>query len=167
MRALEELFPASDFTLIAFIVLLPLLEGPAIGISAKPAVQPSNTHRILVVDDNEDAALTLAMLIRMLGHDVKAVFDGREALDEGRNFQPQIILMDLGMPGMNGIEAAKQIRQLEWGKSVFLVAVTGWGQDEDKRRTREAGFNHHLVKPIRLGDVQNLMAMYEKESAVV
>jgi signal transduction histidine kinase/CheY-like chemotaxis protein len=150
-----------------FIVLLPLLTGQATpNPPAKPDMQPHDMHRILVVDDNEDAALTLAILLRMLGHDVKAVFDGSDALNEGRTFQPQIILMDLGMPGMNGIEAAKQIRQLEWGKSVFLVAVTGWGQEEDKRKTREAGFNHHLVKPIRLGDVQNLLAMYEEENSV-
>jgi signal transduction histidine kinase/ActR/RegA family two-component response regulator len=147
-----------------FTVLLPLLAGAVVELPAKPQMQSNNLHRILIVDDNEDAALTLAILIRMLGHEVKAVFDGRDALGEGRNFQPQIVLMDLGMPGMNGIEAAKQIRQLEWGKSVFLVAVTGWGQDEDKRKTREAGFNHHLVKPIRLSDVQDLLAMYEKEN---
>jgi CheY-like chemotaxis protein len=150
-----------------FIVLLPVMTNPAISVHAKPETLPTGTYRIMIVDDNEDAALTLAILLRMLGHDVKAVFDGSDALNEGQVFQPQIILMDLGMPGMNGIEAAKKIRQLEWGKAVFLVAVTGWGQDEDKRKTREAGFNHHLVKPIRLGDVQNLLARYEAETTVV
>jgi two-component system, sensor histidine kinase len=150
-----------------FIVELPLLTtAPYVAAPAKPELIPNDTHRILVVDDNEDAALTLAILLRTLGHDVKAVFDGSVALAEGGTFLPQIILMDLGMPGMNGIEAAKQIRQLAWGKSVFLVAVTGWGQDEDRRKTRAAGFNHHLVKPIRLADIQTLLTMYEQETAV-
>jgi CheY-like chemotaxis protein len=147
-----------------FVVVLPLPNAnPAVNLPATSAVQSQNFHRILVVDDNEDAALTLATLLRMLGHDVKAVFDGSEALAEGGDFLPQIILMDLGMPGVNGIEAARQIRQLAWSKNVFLVAVTGWGQDEDKRKTREAGFDHHLVKPIRLTDIQALLAMYERK----
>lgn len=148
-----------------FIVVLPLL--PASATLQRPEqvnLKPNDAHRIMVVDDNEDAALTLALLLRTLGHEVKAVFDGSEALEEGKNFAPQIILMDLGMPGINGIDAAKQIRQLSWGDQVFLVAVTGWGQEEDKRKTREAGFNHHLVKPIRLADVQNLLSRYEQKN---
>lgn len=106
-----------------------------------------NKQRVLVVDDNKAAADMLSLVVRNLGNDVRTAYDGLQALEVAAEFQPNIVLMDLGMPKMNGYEAASRIRQAPWGKTLVLVALTGWGQDEDKRRTREAGFDQHLVKP--------------------
>lgn len=103
--------------------------------------------RILVADDNRDAAHTLAMLLRFDGHDVRAVHDGVEALAIGDGFEPQLVLMDLGMPLLDGYETARQIQERPWGKKAHLVALTGWGDEADRRKTRAAGFRDHLVKP--------------------
>ncbi len=149
-----------------FIVELPLVEAH----DAAPAPRPDKAassgvqRRILVVDDNEDAAGTLAMLLRLSGHEVRAVFSGRAALEAGEQFQPHIILTDLGMPGMSGIEVAKAVRQRDWGRNISLVAVSGWGQEEDKRTTREAGFDHHLVKPVEAADLLRLLEQLQPES---
>jgi CheY-like chemotaxis protein len=104
-------------------------------------------QRVLIVDDNQDAARVLSIAVRMLGHEVIVAHDGIEAVRAGAEFAPDVVLLDLGMPRMDGFEAAAKIRQLPWGKDVTLVALTGWGQDDDKRRTKEVGFDHHLVKP--------------------
>ncbi|MDY6982599.1 MAG: ATP-binding protein [Pseudomonadota bacterium] len=115
-------------------------------------------RRILVVDDNEDAALTLAMQLRIAGHDLKMATSGAAAIGIAGEFRPHVVLMDIGMPGMNGLDAARAMRREEWGAEILLVAVTGWGQSEDKRQTFEAGFDHHLVKPIRTSDIERLLA---------
>ena len=120
----------------------------------------NNPQRILVVDDNEPAAQMLALLITMSGHQVRTASDGEEALQQAAEFRPNVVIMDLGMPNMNGYEAARHLRQ-RWGQSIKLIALTGWGQEEDKRRTHEAGFNHHLVKPVTSGDLQVLDADYD------
>ncbi|MBG9388420.1 response regulator [Caenimonas aquaedulcis] len=104
--------------------------------------------KVLIADDNVDAADTLAMLIEMLGHDVRHVNDGEAAVDAAAKFEPRVALIDLGMPKLNGYEVCKQIRQLPNGKDVIVVAVTGWGQPDDRRRSAEAGFDRHLVKPV-------------------
>jgi PAS domain S-box-containing protein len=104
--------------------------------------------RVLVVDDNTDAVNSLAMLLRTMGSDVRTAHDGEEAVRAADEFRPHVALLDIGMPKMNGYEAARAMRQQPWGRDVVLVAVTGWGQDEDKRRSKEAGFDHHLVKPV-------------------
>jgi CheY-like chemotaxis protein len=103
-----------------------------------------------VVDDNRDAADTLAMLVKGLGASVRVAYDGAAALEILPIFAPDIVLLDLGMPGMDGYEVARRIRQLPTGAGIMLVAVTGWGEEKDQHRTREAGFDHHLVKPVRL-----------------
>jgi CheY-like chemotaxis protein len=148
-----------------FVVLLPLepaVEGGATPASPDPARADRTPHRILVVDDNEDAALVLSMQLRLAGHELKVAYSGSVGLALAEEFRPDTILMDIGMPGMNGLEAARLIRQQPWGKDVLLIAVTGWGQPEDKRQTQEAGFDHHLVKPVKAADIESLLRPHEK-----
>ncbi|WP_052573824.1 PAS domain-containing protein [Haloferula sp. BvORR071] len=114
-------------------------------------------RRILVVDDNEAAATTLAMAIELMGHDLRVARNGREGVAEAADFLPELILMDLGMPEMDGWEAARRIRSEAWGQRIVLVALTGWGQDEDRRKTHEAGFDHHLVKPAHPTAIRQLL----------
>jgi PAS domain S-box-containing protein len=104
--------------------------------------------RILVVDDNGDSADSMALMLKFAGHTVAVAHDGLEALETAKTFQPHAALLDLGMPKLNGYETAQRIRQQPWGNNIVLIALTGWGQEEDKRRSREAGFNAHLVKPV-------------------
>jgi len=147
-----------------FKVQLPMLmEQPALVTSNDTAAaHVSNTRcRVLIVDDNKAAADMLAMLVRMQGHEVVTVSDGYEAVQQAAEFLPHMILMDIGMPKMNGYEAARAIRKQPWGKLLLLVALTGWGQDEDKRRTKAAGFDHHLVKPADPGEVRRLIGIAE------
>jgi len=113
-------------------------------------------RRVLVVDDNADAAATLRMALELEGHDARAVFSGAAALDALTEFDAEVVLLDLGMPHMNGFETARRIRELPGGRDVLLVALTGWGQEEDRRRTAEAGFDEHLTKPV---DSARLAAM--------
>ncbi len=146
-----------------FIVRLPavvgLLSEPPRSDSKDPG--QAAKRRILVVDDNENAAKVLGMLLTALGNDVRTAFDGFTALDLAESFLPEIILLDIGMPKLNGYETARRIREQPWGKSIVLAALTGWGQEEDKRRTREAGFDHHFVKPLEPAILQKLLAEYE------
>ena len=102
----------------------------------------------------EDAADSLAMLLKMMGNNVRTAYDGEEAVQAAGEFRPDVVLLDIGLPKMNGYEAARRIRQEPWGKNMVLIAVTGWGQEEDKRKSQEAGFDHHMVKPV---DPQALM----------
>ena len=111
-----------------------------------PATSPP--RRVLVADDNLDAAESLQMWLQMSGHDVEIAQDGPAALAVAESFRPEVVLLDLGMPGMTGLEVARRIRAAEWGRGMILMALTGWGQEEDRQRTAEAGFDHHLTKPI-------------------
>jgi CheY-like chemotaxis protein len=111
-----------------------------------------------VVDDNLDALESLSSLVTRLGNEVRRAQDGHEAVQVARTFQPEIVLMDLGMPKLNGYEAARRIRQEPWGHEIVLVATTGWGQDEDRRRTAEAGFDRHLVKPIEIASLREILS---------
>ena len=115
-------------------------------------------RRVLVVDDNADALESLSSLVTLMGNEVRQARDGVEALHVAETFQPEIVLMDLGMPNLNGYEAARRIRQEAWGGEIALVATTGWGQDEDRRRTTEAGFDRHLVKPIELASLREFLS---------
>lgn len=103
--------------------------------------------RVLVVDDNKAGADMLGKLVRILGHEVRTVYDGAAGVEAAARFRPDVVFLDLGMPKMSGYDAARQIRAQPWGDDLMLVALTGWGQEEDKRRTKEAGFDRHLVKP--------------------
>ncbi len=104
-------------------------------------------RRILVVDDNVDAAVSVVKLLKLWGHDVQTAFSGPEALEMAPKFRPQIVLLDIGMPGMSGYEVARQLRAQPEFQSLVITALTGYGQAEDRRRSQEAGFNHHLTKP--------------------
>ena len=112
-----------------------------------PAALPEPRRRILVVDDNADAAESLAALLAINGHETRLAHDGLQAVEEARAFKPDVVFLDIGMPALDGHETARRIRREPWGKDMVLVALTGWGQTEDRRRSQEAGFNHHLVKP--------------------
>ena len=118
--------------------------------------------RILVADDNQDAARMLAMLLRLSGHEVRTAYGGEAALALASTFKPDIALLDIGMPDLDGYEVARALRRSPWGRGVRLVAVTGWGQEEDKRRARAAGFDHHLTKPV---DPQQLAALLTQAGA--
>jgi CheY-like chemotaxis protein len=118
-----------------------------------------------VVDDNRDAASSLAMLLKILGHQVSLAFDGVEAVEAAQTFKPDVVLLDIGLPKMNGYEVCRTIRQQLWADDVVVIAVTGWGQDEDRRKTREAGFDGHLVKPATQYAVTKLLDSVALESA--
>jgi CheY-like chemotaxis protein len=109
---------------------------------------------VLVVDDNDDAAESLAMLLQAAGAEVHTARNGPAGLEAARRFTPHAILLDLGMPGMDGFEVARRLRAEPGQEGAVLVALTGWGQEEDRRRTRDSGFDHHLTKPV---DVDQLL----------
>jgi PAS domain S-box-containing protein len=143
-----------------FSVCLPLTEarpGPA-NDGASDHVPHGPGRRVLVVDDNRDGAASMAMMLRLLGDDVRIAHDGLEAVDAFESFRPEVILMDIGMPRLNGLEAARRIREHSAGKSCTIIAVTGWGQDGDITLSREAGCNGHLVKPVTLADLEKLLS---------
>src|SRR5678815_372410 len=114
--------------------------------------------RVLVVDDNVHAAQTMAMLIEALGHEVRTAYDGREALETAVNSRPHVVLLDIGLPGLNGYEVAKRIRQEPAVQNTVLAAMTGYGQLIDRQRSHEAGFDHHLVKPADFAQVKQILA---------
>ena len=116
-------------------------------------------RRVLVVDDNEAAAETLAMVVELMGHEVKIGRNGKEGLELAEVFLPQVVFMDLGMPVMDGWETTRRLRREEWGKKILVVALTGWGQEEDRRKTKEAGFDHHLVKPANPAAIRELLEL--------
>jgi PAS domain S-box-containing protein len=119
--------------------------------------QPAEARRILVVDDNVDAAKSLGMMLQLMGNEVQLAHDGWQAIGACEVFRPDIVLLDLGMPKLNGYEAARRIRQEPWGRDIILAALTGWGQDDDRRRTKEAGFDVHLVKPVDRDALEGLL----------
>jgi CheY-like chemotaxis protein len=145
-----------------FIVRLPVVEVPGRQESQEPAqdnqAASGRKRRILAVDDNRDAADSLALMLRMMGHETCTAYDGLEAVQAAATFRPEVVLLDIGLPRMNGYEAARHIRRQPWGKGMTLIALTGWGQEEDKRRALEAGFDHHLTKPPEAAALEKLLA---------
>jgi CheY-like chemotaxis protein/anti-sigma regulatory factor (Ser/Thr protein kinase) len=144
-----------------FVVRLPLLSG----LPPPQAREPSDAEpdamvqrRILLVDDNRDSADSLAMLLKVMGHEVRIAHDGLEAVEGAETFQPHVILLDIGLPRLNGYEAARRIREQQRHKDLTLVALTGFGQDEDRRRAEEAGFDAHMVKPVDFAALAKLLA---------
>ncbi len=115
-------------------------------------------RRILVVDDNVDAAVSLATMLQMMGHETETAHEGLSALESAARWRPDVVLLDIGMPRISGYEVAARIRQFPWGEGMSLVALTGWGQEEDRRRSREAGFDHHLVKPVHPETLARLLS---------
>jgi CheY-like chemotaxis protein len=143
-----------------FSVRLPLPRGG--GAAEETPVRlrstPSVSRRILIVDDNRDAAASISMLLSLLGHDTRTAHDGQAALELAEAFRPEVILLDIGLPKLNGYDACRRLREQPWGRGMFIIAVTGWGKEDDRRRSREAGFDHHLVKPVDFGDLEGLLA---------
>jgi CheY-like chemotaxis protein len=126
--------------------------------SAGDAIKTSVIRRrVLVVDDNKDSAETLALALQLEGCDVETAYGGQQALELAEGFLPEMVLLDIGMPGMDGYEVARSIRAQPWGADMLLVAQTGWGQEEDRRRTREAGFDAHMTKPLDHSRLMSLM----------
>ena len=116
------------------------------------------SYRVLVVDDNVDAAITLGMILRVLGHEVAIGHDGLEGLDLATKFNPHLVILDIGMPKLNGYDTCRGIRNLPHGPNMLIVALTGWGQPEDRQKSQEAGFNYHIVKPLEPTRLQELLA---------
>jgi signal transduction histidine kinase len=142
-----------------FVLRLPRIAAPAHAVPpAALSVVDTSPRRILVVDDNVDAATAMAAMLEIDGHRVEAAIDGASALDAAERFEPEVALLDIGMPGMDGHELARRLAARPWAKGLVLVAVTGWGQDTDRRRSEAAGFAHHLVKPVDPGDLTSLLA---------
>ena len=136
-----------------FVVHLPLaIEAPkpvpAPAIQEAPTAVPRRVLRVLIVDDNEDGAEALAMLLESAGHETHKAYDGFEAIEAARRLSPDAVLLDIGLPGLNGYEVCRRIRSEPWGRDLVLVALTGWSQEEDRQQSREAGFHSHLVKPV-------------------
>lgn len=148
----------SEFVVRFPLPVLPLREA---GITQQTPSAPNGRRRILVADDNEDSASAMAMMLKLMGYEVSTASDGPEAIQRAEAFRPALILLDIGMPGMNGYDACRHIRQQPGGEEIVIAGLTGWGQEEDKRRSRDAGFNYHLVKPVAPADLEKLLAAVE------
>jgi CheY-like chemotaxis protein len=144
-----------------FCIRLPVLPTTVAEIDTRAeraAALDGPPRRVLVVDDNADAADSAAMLLRLSGHQVEVAHDGHSALEAARAFRPEIVLLDIGLPGMNGYEVARELRSRPENRGLVLAAVTGYGQDEDRRRAHEAGFDYHLTKPLAPGVLTSFIA---------
>jgi PAS domain S-box-containing protein len=151
-----------------FIIRLPADQGTLVSPPAQPETssKPETTkHRVLVADDTEDVAKSLAVLLRLEGHEVATAQDGLEAVEAAERMRPDLALLDLGMPKLDGYGACRRIREQPWGKAMHIVAFTGWGQDEARRKCEEAGFDDHLVKPVDPDNVLQLLAELEPARA--
>lgn len=122
-----------------------------------PKAKPAR-RRILVVDDNRDGATSLAEMLGIMGNETQTAFDGVEAVAVAEAFKPDVILMDIGMPKLNGYEACHRIREQPWGRNMVIVAQTGWGQDDDKLKSQDAGFDFHLIKPVDPAALEKMLA---------
>jgi PAS domain S-box-containing protein len=151
-----------------FLVRLPLIGQPTpeqpleSGNNEKVAAVPK--RRILVVDDNHDSAISLGMMLSLMGNETRIAHDGQEGLEAATAFRPDLLLLDIGLPKLNGYEVCRRIREQPWSKGMVIVALTGWGQEEDIRRSDEAGFNHHLVKPVDPAALEKLLGGLESSS---
>jgi signal transduction histidine kinase len=145
-----------------FIIRLPVMEAPP-EFSTAGLAQPSSAsadRRILVVDDNVDGAMMLSMMLSLSGHVIHTVYSGEEAIAAATAFQPEVVFLDLGLPGMSGFDVARHFRATPGLQDTVIIALTGWGGAEDRRRSKEAGFDLHLTKPARLADIENVHAQY-------
>ena len=160
----EGLGKGSEFT-----VRLPLREpscrqaGTA---DLAPTPQLSGSRRrILVADDNPDVVESFEVMLQTLGHEVATALDGFEVLEKAERFRPDVVVLDIGMPKLNGLETARRLRQQLWGREAVLIAITGWGDEEDKRLSAEAGFNVHLVKPVDPVTLLNVLDKIDRSKA--
>ena len=133
----------------------PQTEAFVVGASAR---RPTSGRRVLVVDDNRDSATSMAMMLQLLGDEVRVAYDGLEAVEAAETFRPEVILMDVGMPRLSGYDATRRIREKDWGRIITIVAVTGWGQEGDRAQSKAAGCDGHLVKPVSLPDLERLLS---------
>jgi len=162
--ASEGLGKGSEFVIrLPLVVKLPPPPDAAAPPEQRPTTAPVR-HRLLIVDDNQDAAESMAMLLRFKGHEVRVAHDGPAALKLASSYRPQIVLLDIGMPGMDGYEVARQWRALPGSEFTVLAALTGWGQENERRRTTEAGFDHHLVKPVDLKELEKVFTAFASGS---
>ena len=115
-------------------------------------------RKILVADDDQDSAESLAMLFQLMGHDVRSAQSGLAAISVAEEFLPELIFLDIGMPGLDGYEVCRRIRQQAWGQTMVIAALTGWTRDEDRDRSQQAGFNHFLVKPVDPKALEDVIA---------
>ena len=143
-----------------FVVHLPiaLRTEPPVAAATTPATTVNTARRVLIADDNRDGAEIMAMLLTHSGYDVQLAHTGPDAVDVAAQQRPDVAILDIGMPGMSGYDVARRIRSQPWGGGMMLIAVTGWGQEDDKRKAKEAGFDHHLTKPIDPGALERLMS---------
>ena len=132
-------------------------EGSAPLAETGDAAVASQHRRILVADDNQDSAISMAMLFELMGHEVRTARDGQQAVEVARTFRPELVLLDIGMPRLSGLEACRRIRAEPWSKSAVMVALTGRGQADDRLRSLEAGFDHHLVKPVDMAVLEAML----------
>jgi CheY-like chemotaxis protein len=147
-----------------FMVRLPLLAN---AVAPEPPTvprveEPAHGRRILIVDDNSDAAVSLAMLLTISGNDTHTAHDGVEAVNAFEQYRPEVILLDLGLPKLSGHEVCRRIRERPGGGDVVIIALTGWGQESDRRKSQDAGFDGHLVKPIDYGALMDLLRSVER-----
>jgi CheY-like chemotaxis protein len=135
-----------------FIVRLPLAAETPVDGSADATEGGGESRvvsrRCLVADDNRDSADSLAKMLEIMGHEVQTAYDGEEAVSKAATLEPEVVLLDIGMPKLNGYDACRLIRERPWGKGILVIALTGWGKDQDRRRAEEAGFDRHMVKPV-------------------
>jgi PAS domain S-box-containing protein len=152
----EEGGKGSEFTVVVPRIARPVASEsvPASDADARPEVR----RRVLVADDNVDALTSLAMLLEIVGHEVRVAHDGLEAVELAREYRPDAVLLDIGMPRLNGYDACRRIRETAWGRDALVIALTGWGQERDKREARDAGFDYHLVKPVEPAILQQLLS---------
>lgn len=154
-----EALSAGDGQGSEFVVTLPVAsDGPRAVRQDVPVPRSSGARRILVADDNPDSADSLARLLRISGHEVHTRYDGPEALGAVEELRPDVVLLDIGMPKLNGHEVCRRIREQPWGRTIIVIALTGWGDEETRSRAKEAGFDAHLTKPVDYGALTELLA---------
>ena len=141
-----------------FVVRLPALSETTHSVVPEPiARQQPPGRRILIVDDNRDSADSLAMLLEIAGPETFMAHDGLEAIEAVEKHRPEVVLLDIGLPKLSGHDVCRRVRSESWGKDIVVIALTGWGQDEDRRKSEEAGFNGHLVKPVNYDELLELL----------
>ena len=163
MRALSIQVKTAERKRSELVMRAPLSPADAVQLNEFPVTTPS-APRVLVIDDDRDVADSMAMLLDVLGCDVRTAYNGAVGISLVSAFQPRIVFLDLGMPEMNGYEAARRIRSAPAGQQAQLIALSGWGQDLDKKRARDAGFDRHLVKPADIDILEEILAACGDES---
>jgi two-component system CheB/CheR fusion protein len=150
-----------------FTMRLPVVATPRAASPAAPDPRAAATsRRVLIVDDSEDAAISLGILLDRLGHQVQTEHDPVAAVARAEAFRPDVVLLDIGMPGLSGLDVCARLRSHPWGQAMSIVAVTGWGQERDRVRSKEAGFDHHLVKPVELEKLKKLLATGTRRASI-